>query len=126
MICDTHGRVASMGLKLTVQTLQVLTAMAARPTDRHYGLELAEAAGLPKGSIYPMLARLERDGLVTSEWEEIDESEEGRRRRRYYTLTSEGAVTAVRELGRLRETARVMERGLPELRRLYPELGGQA
>lgn len=123
---QTHGRIISMGLKLSAQTSQVLTTMASRPTDRHYGLELADEAGLPKGSIYPMLARLERDGLVTSEWEEIDETKEGRRRRRYYALTGKGAVVAVSELERLRDRAKAIERGLPELRRLHPELGGRS
>lgn len=112
-----------MGRRLTVETLQILTAMAAQPTENHYGLELAEAAGLPRGSIYPMLARLERDGLVCSEWEEIDESHAGRRRRRYYTLTGEGAIAAIRELARLKASAEAVERNLPALRLLHPELG---
>ena len=119
--------IASMGSpRLTPETLQVLTAMAGRPSDRHYGLELAEEARLPKGSIYPMLARLERTGLVTSEWEEIDESVAGRRRRRYYVLTAEGARVAVYELDRMKAVAERLEQGLPALRRLFPEIGGSA
>lgn len=36
--------------------------------------------------LYPTLHRLERDGLIKSEWQE----EEGKHRRRYYTITQTG------------------------------------
>jgi DNA-binding PadR family transcriptional regulator len=45
---------------------------------------------LPAGTLYPILDRLEREDWVTTELEEIDESSEGRRRRRYYALTPDG------------------------------------
>jgi PadR family transcriptional regulator, regulatory protein PadR len=92
-----HGRVASMP-KQTAQTQAVLIALLRDPTESLYGLEIAKAAGLASGTIYPILARLERHGWVESEWEEIDESAEGRRRRRYYRLTSEGARIAREEM----------------------------
>lgn len=109
--------------KMTNETLRVLAAMAERPTDEHYGLELAEAAQLPKGSIYPMLARLERNGLVSGEWEDIDESAAGRRRRRYYVLTAEGARVAIHEFEIVRAALERADHGLPLLRRLFPGLG---
>jgi DNA-binding PadR family transcriptional regulator len=37
---------------------------------------------------------LEAAGWITSAWEEIDESKEGRRRRRYYRLTGLGTRQA--------------------------------
>ena len=40
-------------------------------------------------SLYPILYRLERQGLVRSDWQQPD----GGRRRRYYELTSEGQAT---------------------------------
>jgi PadR family transcriptional regulator, regulatory protein PadR len=40
---------------------------------------------LPEGTIYPALHRLERDGLLESDW-----SEEAGRRRRIYWLTPKG------------------------------------
>ena len=43
------------------------------------------AFDLPEGTLYPALHRLERDGLIESEW-----STEGGRRRRTYRLTSAG------------------------------------
>src|ERR1700758_789312 len=93
-----HGqyRVAAMGLELriTLQTLQVLGVLLTDPLDEHYGLEISRGSGLPTGSIYPILTRLEAAGWVTSAWEEIDESREGRRRRRYYRLTHDGTQQA--------------------------------
>jgi PadR family transcriptional regulator len=44
------------------------------------------AFDLPEGTIYPALHRLERDGLLASEW-----SLEAGRRRRIYRLTQTGA-----------------------------------
>jgi PadR family transcriptional regulator PadR len=47
---------------------------------------------LPEGTVYPALHRLERDGLVASDW-----SADGKRRRREYVLTPDGrAALAVR------------------------------
>jgi PadR family transcriptional regulator PadR len=42
---------------------------------------------LPEGTVYPALHRLERDGLVTSRWDDA-----APRRRRVYTLTSAGSA----------------------------------
>ncbi|MGW5223122.1 PadR family transcriptional regulator [Nocardia sp. NPDC004085] len=85
-------------VRMTVQTLQVLQTLLDRPMDEHYGLGISEASGLATGSIYPILARLEIAGWITSEWEDIDESVEGRRRRRYYRLTYDGAAKARSEI----------------------------
>lgn len=45
------------------------------------------------GMLYPVLRRLERDGLVKSRWGRSDEG----RRRRYYRLTSRGRAAAEEE-----------------------------
>ena len=34
-----------------------------------YGFSVMEQTGLPSGTVYPALRRLERDGLIRSEWE---------------------------------------------------------
>lgn len=49
------------------------------------------ALSLPTGTVYPALHRLERAGLVASEWETV-----GGRRRRAYRLTTSGHA-ALRE-----------------------------
>ena len=47
------------------------------------------AIDLPEGTIYPALHRLERTGLLTSTWSEVNG-----RRRRSYTLTTGGKKAA--------------------------------
>jgi len=83
---------------MSVQTQAVLSALLEDPRQPHYGLEMAKAAGLPSGTIYPMLARLEREGLVESEMEDVDASVAGRRPRRYYRLTGDGERVAKAEI----------------------------
>lgn len=43
------------------------------------------------GTLYKVLDRLERDGLLLSRWEEIDEAAEGRPRRRLYRVSDDAA-----------------------------------
>ena len=64
-----------------------------RDQDR-YGLELAralaDADGLvtSEGTVYPLLTRLRRDGLVDATWEESPNGPP----RRYYRITRDGRV----------------------------------
>ena len=57
-----------------------------------------KAARLQSGTLYPLLARLERDQLVGSAWE--TPGQDGQRPRRYYRLTAEGISVARVELAR--------------------------
>lgn len=76
-----------------------------------FGFEIMEATGLPSGTVYPALRRLERDGCVLSRWEaEEDALKEQRPARRYYELTCAG-----------RETAAAATKRYPLLSRLMPE-----
>jgi DNA-binding PadR family transcriptional regulator len=75
------------------------------------GVEICTAAGLASGTIHPILARLERFGWLESRWEGIDPAVEGRPRRRYYQLSSDGAEQATRALA----GARTPLAGLPGL-----------
>lgn len=80
---------------MTIPTQLVLRALLADPAREMYGLEICAAAGLPSGTIHPILGRLEREyGWLTSRWEDIQPEEEGRPRRRYYRLTEDGAEFA--------------------------------
>ncbi len=47
-----------------------------------------DAFDLPEGTVYPALHRLERDGLIQSDWTEV-----AGRRRRVYQITGHGAET---------------------------------
>lgn len=67
-----------------------------------YGYELVRAAQealnqrIVEGTIYPILARLHRDGLISHRWS----TDETAQPRKYYTLTAAGleAHTAMRDL----------------------------
>jgi DNA-binding PadR family transcriptional regulator len=80
--------------RMTSTTRRVLAALIREPGQEHYGLELAPATGLSSGTLYPILARLEEAGLVTSRWEDVDQSAAGRPRRRYYRLSASGLRVA--------------------------------
>ena len=83
------------GPRMTIPTQLVLRALLAEPTQEMYGLQICEQAGLPSGTIHPILARLEREySWLTSRWEDIRPEDEGRPRRRYYRLTEDGAERA--------------------------------
>ncbi|GAB2864008.1 hypothetical protein GCM10027176_77390 [Actinoallomurus bryophytorum] len=68
--------------------------MLTDPGREMYGLELIEATGLRGGTLYPLVARLERAGLLESAWE--PPAAEGLPRRRHYRLTRDGAAFAER------------------------------
>jgi DNA-binding PadR family transcriptional regulator len=59
-----------------------------------YGFSLMEMTGLPSGTVYPALRRLERDELIRSQWERqaIADAEQ-RPLRKYYKLTAAGRST---------------------------------
>jgi PadR family transcriptional regulator PadR len=71
-------------------TLELAVLLAIAP-ERRYGLEIIRHLEftdlvLTEGTIYPLLARLEREGLLKAEWVEG----EGPRARKYYQLTAAG------------------------------------
>jgi PadR family transcriptional regulator PadR len=87
-------------VKLTGPLERVLRVLVADPAAQHYGYDLMKAARLPSGTLYPMLARLQQEGLVDSEWEEPRPDAGGRPPRKYNRLTAEGARVARLELAR--------------------------
>jgi len=65
-----------------------------------YGFNIMESLGLPSGTVYPALRRLERDKLIGSDWEEQKIADaEMRPPRKYYRLTTDGrrALKAARQ-----------------------------
>ena len=87
-------------MKLTGPLERVLRVLVADPTMPHYGYDLMKAARLPSGTLYPMLARLQQEGLVDSQWEDPRPDAGGRPPRKYYQLTAEGVRVARLELAR--------------------------
>lgn len=87
-------------MKLTGPLERVLGVFLDDPAAPRYGYDLMKAARLPSGTLYPMLARLQDEGLVASRWEPRPADGTGRPPRRYYQLTAEGTRTARVELAR--------------------------
>lgn len=98
-------------MKLTAPLERVLRVMTADPAAPCYGYDLMKAAKLPSGTLYPMLARLEQEGLVESEWEAQRPETGGRPPRKYYRLTAEGARVARLELAQASGRERRVTRG---------------
>lgn len=93
--------------KLSAQSVAVLTALATRPVDWLYGLELAELTGLKSGTLYPILIRLADRALLESRW--LEPSGQGRPARHAYRITAAG-------LKALAEAEALANRSLRELR----------
>jgi DNA-binding PadR family transcriptional regulator len=91
---------------MTTTTTQVLQAMVDDPATERYGLEVMALTGLPSGTVFPILARLEACGWLESGWEDVDPTAVGRPRRRYYRLTGSGRDAGVAALDRVAEERR--------------------
>ena len=73
---------------MSAAALSVLQAIA---DGVQYGFDVIDRTGLPSGTVYPALSRLERDGFVRSAWENADAAhQQGRPARRYYRITTPG------------------------------------
>jgi DNA-binding PadR family transcriptional regulator len=56
-----------------------------------YGFDIMDATGLPSGTVYPALRRMETAGLIDSAWEKLAIAQrEQRPPRKYYELTKTG------------------------------------
>lgn len=95
-----------MGRKtLGISTIKVLHSVAAGCC---YGFDIMDATGLPSGTVYPALSRLERSGLLKARWEDHKKAQRDKRpARKYYTITRLGeaaldeAGAYIRELERM-------------------------
>lgn len=74
--------------RLSVTAVSVLRAVA---DGYEYGFDVIDTTGLPSGTVYPALSRLERDGYLRSAWEDDGVAHrDGRPARRYYRVTAPG------------------------------------
>jgi PadR family transcriptional regulator PadR len=98
--------IEALRLELRRGTL-ILAVLGTLRTEK-YGYTLKTELGLlgidiDEGALYPMLRRLESQGLLTSEWRE-----EAKRQKRFYRLSPDGAAA----LAQLTEEWRGMNRAL--------------
>jgi len=68
-----------------------------------YGFDIIDITGVPGGTVYPALRRLEESGFLASKWEKHTIAQEASRPpRRYYELTRAGREALNLALSRYR------------------------
>ena len=98
-----------------------LLVMAVLADGAQYGYAIskqvaARSAGrlkLSPGVLYPLLHKLEDQGLLLSSWEEGDDAEDGRRRRKWYRLSARGRRRLAQRAAAHRAYQALMESFLP-------------
>jgi PadR family transcriptional regulator, regulatory protein PadR len=95
-------------VRLTYPTALVLQALL---HGHHHGFDIMDATALPSGTVYPILRRLEAEGVVKSKWEREEVARrEQRPPRRYYELSPAGAAICREAASRYRALADVAQR----------------
>jgi DNA-binding PadR family transcriptional regulator len=74
-----------------------------------YGFDIMDITGLPSGTVYPALRRLEQAGLVVSRWEKQNIAQrDGRPPRKYYEITPDGEEALAEAVKRYRNLERLL------------------
>lgn len=101
---------------ITLRDMQVLRTFLELSDMQLAGTDIMRRNKISSGTLYPMLMRFEKAGLLKSSWESGLAAELGRPRCHLYQLTSKGAkftrkVTATSIAGRIiaRESKRLLE-----------------
>jgi PadR family transcriptional regulator PadR len=92
-------------IRTSKQTLALLGALAAKPSQWHYGYALSRETELMSGTLYPILMRLEERGWLETQWETpeaLAEGRGGRPPRHMYRLTAGGRAWATEALNAAR------------------------
>jgi len=85
---------------MTYVTATILQAVA---SGYRYGFDIIDATGLPGGTVYPALRRLEDAGHLSASWEkERIARAEPRPPRRYYEMTRAGRAALAEAARRYR------------------------
>lgn len=74
-------------LNLTYASAVILEAIAERRT---YGFQIIDGTGLPSGTVYPALRRMEAAGLIESAWDHEGADKSGGPPRKHYAITRGG------------------------------------
>ena len=86
-------------LRLELRRGCLTLAVLAQLKEEHYGYTLRKALAargmeIDENTLYPLLRRLEAQGLLTSQWREED-----KRNKRFYRLSADGEQTLGQLLG---------------------------
>ena len=106
-ICPMHSK------ELLKGTVRPIVMKLLAENGRMYGYEITqrvrqlsdEEIQLTEGALYPLLHKLEADGLVTTERERV-----GGRLRKYYRLSPQGETSAAEKLSELRSFLATIQR----------------
>jgi PadR family transcriptional regulator PadR len=89
---DTEKRTIEIvdKLRLELRRGALLLAVLAQLREEHYGYSLrkrlnAQGLDIDEGTLYPLIRRLEKQGLLSSEWRNDE-----KRKKRYYRLSGLG------------------------------------
>ena len=101
-------------LRLELRRGALVVAVLARLRSEHYGYALRKSLAeqgmeIDENTLYPLLRRLETQGLLDSEWREED-----RRPKRFYRLSATGQLILARLLEQRTELDASLERILTE------------
>ena len=77
-----------------------------------YGFDIMDITGLPSGTVYPALRRLEETGFIDSKWEKPGIAQrEQRPPRKYYDLTPDGKEALAEAVKRYRHLESILPQG---------------
>ena len=101
-------------LKLELRRGCLVLAVLAQLRAEHYGYTLRKALAddgleIEESTLYPLLRRLETQGLLTSEWREED-----KRNKRFYRLSKDGKLVLKQLLGEWQTMGASLDRILRE------------
>jgi PadR family transcriptional regulator, regulatory protein PadR len=91
MVTTIHSELFE-NLRLELRRGSLIIAVLAQLRTEHYGYALRKALAdrgmeIEESTLYPLLRRLESQGLLVSEWREED-----KRNKRFYRLSENGAL----------------------------------
>ncbi len=97
-------------LRLELRRGSLTLGVLARLREERYGYTLRQALAadgleMEESTLYPLLRRLESQGLLVSEWREED-----RRKKRFYRLSAAGEAMLLRLLKEWRAISASLER----------------
>jgi PadR family transcriptional regulator PadR len=100
-------------LRLELRRGCLTVAVLAALREEQYGYTLRKALAdqgleIDEGTLYPLLRRLESQGLLVSEWRDHE-----KRRKRFYWLSAEGARTLEQLLSELAHITTALNRIVP-------------
>jgi PadR family transcriptional regulator PadR len=111
---NTNGEIFE-NLKLELRRGCLIVAVLAQLRIERYGYTLRKALAddgleIDEGTLYPLLRRLETQGLLVSEWRE-----EEKRKKRFYRLSGDGVVILEQLLGEWKRINASLDRILQEV-----------